>query len=1127
MRKSVFPAMAFCLVTVAPAALATSQPTLKWAFEGQSNLYGPAIVADVHPAPGLECVVSDSEVRCVRCIDAEGNELWRFDGGWKRRLTSAPSVSLTARQGQATIAVGNGDGTLCCIDGESGEALWGAAIGKVEWGGVTWADLDADGVDELVVGTVDAGIQALEADGTPIWTYLEEDGSAPLVRCPVAAVDIDGDRYPEIFAAGRFGPFCLNADGALRWQTLLGHDFASSVVIGDANGDGKPELYCASSDDNATYCFDALTGAVRWCAPMIGKADVYPSSSIAVGDLDGDGVQEIVSADALGYVYCLDAAGHRRWLFETSKRTHAAPSLGDVDGDGVVDVLVTCGDHFLYCLDHRGYQKWRYAADRRLMYPATLCDVDLDGLTDIVFCGSDHTLRCLTLGGRYAPQNMPWPSRRFDAAQTGASFGKSRGPVERVAEARALLLNGGFELRRVVGEEKDYPSGSTIRAARANQPRGWHVESVPAGSWELDAERKAEGEASLRVMPEQVPLVLVSDPIAVESGLRTVSASIQSDARDGRKVHLRWEGRRGVLREDALAPEEGEAYWVRYACTDISPPSDAEWLSLVCTVEQGPAWWDAAEIEGAFLEPPAARVLVNQVGYEIRAPKRFTVRANFECANPTFEIIDPQGNGVHSGVLEPKGRIQGAFGNDWGYFYWRGAFDAFETPGTYRIRVTLGDVRDTSWPFDVAAGLLWAKTSRPAYRFFYYQRCGMEIPGFHGACHLDDAIGLESKVQYELWGGWHDAGDYNTYHNARYVFRLAQAYETQRERFNLQDEDGNGNSDFFDEILWGGDHSRRMISPDGSAYGGITSGYGFWAPPELETDNIPGTGDERPFDHAPDAGRDSAYHTAACAKIARYLDDNAEFIEAATRGLRWAQENERKGPLQCSAALDLYLVTKDKQFATLAKALLPAPGPDTALVIEAYDAIMGENHRDELRAALIAKANEMIALADNPFGVYTYGPKEDPNFFGTPGNKDGWHVGTSSYVLNAAAVAALAYAYEPDNRFLVFAYDQINWTLGNNPYDISLMEGEGSAFPPTYHHRYTFAGVPRGAVPGSVVNGITWRGVGDDRPYFDMRGLDIADFQSNEVWLPHNTAYLNALANLVRARDTQRPAGSR
>ncbi|NOX67500.1 MAG: hypothetical protein GXO85_17275, partial [Chlorobi bacterium] len=97
---------------------------------------------------------------------------------------------------------------------------------------------------------------------------------------------------------------------------------------------------------------------------------------------------------------------------------------------------------------------------------------------------------------------------------------------------------------------------------------------------------------------------------------------------------------------------------------------------------------------------------------------------------------------------------------------------------------------------------------------------------------------------------------------------------------------------------------------------------------------------------------------------------------------------------------------------------------------------------------------------------------------------------------------------------LKFIYDQYNWILGNNPYDISMMEGIGSRFAPSYHHRYVLGGVKRGAVPGGIVNGIVWRNIGDDRPFFDMSGKDIPYYASNEFWLPHNTNYLKALVRL-------------
>ena len=76
----------------------------------------------------------------------------------------------------------------------------------------------------------------------------------------------------------------------------------------------------------------------------------------------------------------------------------------------------------------------------------------------------------------------------------------------------------------------------------------------------------------------------------------------------------------------------------------------------------------------------------------------------------------------------------------------------------------------------------------------------------------------------------------------------------------------------------------------------------------------------------------------------------------------------------------------------------------------------------------------------------------------------------------------------------------------------------GSFNPPRYHQALTFNGVENGKVPGSIPNGFTWRGLADDRPWFDMRLIDIPDSRTNEPWLPHNKNYMLLLAELMRMR---------
>ncbi len=1111
------------VLVICLSAGASAAPTLKWTYKAKSTLYAPPLVADVHPEPGCETIISDADVRVLRCIDARGTQIWEYKGGWTRRLTSSAALSTTARPGRSTLLIGGSDGMLVCLDAATGTRLWEERVGTIEWGAAIWADIDGDGRDEAIAGTGTNGVCAFNADGTKRWTYRRHQGERNLViRCPIATADVDADGKDEIFGAEHWGTFCLNGDGTLRWNQLTGDDFVSTVTVADADHNGAPELYACSHDDDATFCFDARTGAVKWKAAMLGPADVYPSSSIAVGDIDRDGYDEIIVADALGSVYRFTHAGELVWIFETEKRTYAAPSLGDVDGDGEIEVIVTCGDHYLYCIDADGRLEWRYAADLRLMYPATIADVDNDGKTDILFCGSDKTLRCLTLDGRHRPGLLPWPSRRFDAAQSGSSFGKRVPTARTVVESRSLLADGGFEQGKVTADAKEYPKDGALLDQRARQPRGWNALSTDARSFALDTTVAHSGDASVKTVAGETPFVFVSDPIAVDRDLESVRASIY--AKGGTpKARLQWVGLSGLLREDPFEQTGESEGWMRFETSERTPPREARSLYLVCETAPGQTtWWDAAEVEGRFAHDRVLRALVNQVGYDVGAPKRFTARSTFRAQSATFELITEDGSAAFSAPLQHAGRIQGAYGHDWGYEYWRGDFTDFDTPGTYSVNITLDAETDVSWPFEIADNVLWDKTAVPAYRFFYYQRCGMAVPGFHGACHLDDAASPDGKTQHELWGGWHDAGDYNTYHNAPYVLGLARAYGLRKEVFDRYDEDNNGVADFRDEIMWGGEHSRRMIAPDGSAFGTITSGYGFWGPPELETDNIPGTGDERRI-RGNETGNDSANHLAAMAKIAAFVDDKTPWIEAAERALKWALDNDKRGPVQFSAALDLYVATKDTEYATLAKDLFPGVSPDVVHAVRLYDSLFGEDHSAELCEKLVAKTEEILRLADNPFGLYTHGTKEHPNFFGTPTDTGGWHVGNSSYVLSAANTVAMAYQYNPDPRYLAFVYDQFNWILGNNPYDISLMEGCGSAFPPTYHHRYAFSGVPRGAVPGSVVNGITWRAAGDDRPHVDMRGLDIPDFEPNEVWLPHNTNYLNALANLEAAKEPNTP----
>jgi hypothetical protein len=127
-----------------------------------------------------------------------------------------------------------------------------------------------------------------------------------------------------------------------------------------------------------------------------------------------------------------------------------------------------------------------------------------------------------------------------------------------------------------------------------------------------------------------------------------------------------------------------------------------------------------------------------------------------------------------------------------------------------------------------------------------------------------------------------------------------------------------------------------------------------------------------------------------------------------------------------------------------------------------------------------------------------------------------WWQGENARLASLAAAARLAaplFKDEPafQTQLQNYAWNQLHWILGRNPFDSSMLMGSGHGYAPYMFFRsYKYTGAP-----GGIVNGITAATNDEDGIAFDLgyaaTGAD-DDWRWTEQWLPHAAWFLFAVS---------------
>lgn len=297
-----------------------------------------------------------------------------FNGDQKPDLVVAHQCQSSSNCSAGTVGVllGKGDGTF-----QSAQAF---ASGGNHTTAVAGGDLNGDGHRDLIIanqcqvaGNCTYGsVSVLMGKGDGTFQAPQNYISDGVFAYSVAIGDWNGDKQPDLAVVNQCqttsacsGTVTLllgNGDGTFQAPPAYasgGYD-ADSVAVGDLNGDGKPDLVVANLCQN-NNCKSSNSGVV---SVLLGNGDGtfqlaqayatggFGSSSVAIGDLNGDGNADVVVANQCSTSKCNNGGSVSVLLGNGSGTLQAAKTyasganvalsvaIADFNKDGKLDLAV-------------------------------------------------------------------------------------------------------------------------------------------------------------------------------------------------------------------------------------------------------------------------------------------------------------------------------------------------------------------------------------------------------------------------------------------------------------------------------------------------------------------------------------------------------------------------------------------------------------------------------------------------------------------------------------------------------------------------------------------------------------------------------------------------------------------
>lgn len=223
--------------------------------------------------------------------------------------------------------------------------------------GVVVADFNGDGAPDMAIVGSEFGelfVYLNDGSGTLQTQIATSTGSMPM---GLAAADVNGDGKIDVVTADYGSTVTVllgNGDGTFQAPVHLpAGNIAAAVAIGDMNGDGRPDLVVAnmgtvatnSSGSDITVLLGNGDGTFQ-AQQNFPIGNLGYISSLALGDVNGDGKLDVVTGDVAGGGNIV-LLGNGNGTLGAPQTYYAAPgvlpasvALADLNGDGKLDLVI-------------------------------------------------------------------------------------------------------------------------------------------------------------------------------------------------------------------------------------------------------------------------------------------------------------------------------------------------------------------------------------------------------------------------------------------------------------------------------------------------------------------------------------------------------------------------------------------------------------------------------------------------------------------------------------------------------------------------------------------------------------------------------------------------------------------